>query len=132
MPVNWSRRSLLTTLGAVGLTGLPGCSELQASARGATDIVLHNEATNTRTIDVLVTERSTDSTKVDTTIELEPNKRQTINNKVIMEADYDVEITFSDPSFDDSPYTESYEWNDAGQPLHVIVHDQIVFAVQVG
>lgn len=79
-----------------------------------------------------VTEHSDDSTKVNTSIELEPTTRHTINNKVLMGSDYDITVTFTDESADTSEYTETYEWDDAGKSLHVIVHEQIVFAVQVG
>ena len=131
MRFNWSRRTLLANLGVVSLGGLTGCSRSLSSGRGATDIVLHNEAANRRHIDVTVTSQSDDSTKVDRGIELEPNARHTINNEVLMGSDYDVEVAFTDETTS-SPYTETQEWNDAGKPLHVIVHEQIVFAVQIG
>lgn len=104
---------------------------LGGSSRGATDIVLHNEAKNSVDIELLVTSQGSDSAVVDTSISLEPNARRTINNEVIMGSDYEVEVTFTSDSTD-SPYTETQQWDDAGQPLHVIIHDQIVFAVQVG
>jgi hypothetical protein len=48
-----------------------------------------------------------------------------------MDSDYDVEVTYTDETRE-SPYTETQEWNDAGQPLRVLLNDQIVFAVQIG
>ncbi|WP_396613729.1 hypothetical protein ACH9L7_17800 (plasmid) [Haloferax sp. S1W] len=48
-----------------------------------------------------------------------------------MESDYDVEVTVTDAT-SESPYTETQEWNDATQSLHVILNEQIVFAVQIG
>ena len=131
MRFDWSRRTLLANLGVVSLGGLTGCFGSISSGRGATDIVLHNEAANRRHIDVTVTAQSDDSTKVDHGVELESNARHTINNEVLMGSDYDVEVTFTDETTS-SPYTETQEWNDAEKPLHVIVHEQIVFAVQIG
>ncbi len=48
-----------------------------------------------------------------------------------MESDYEVEVSFTDTARDSS-YSETQEWNEAGQPLHIILNDQIVFAVQIG
>jgi hypothetical protein len=48
-----------------------------------------------------------------------------------MDSDYDLEVTYTDDS-GEAPYSESQEWNDAGQPLHILLTDQIVFAVQMG
>lgn len=131
MRLNWSRRALLASIGMIGISGLTGCSSSKSS-RGATDIILHNGATNRRTIDVTVRTRSDDSTEIDTSVELESNARHTINNKVLMGNNYDVEVTFTDEADGSSPYTETQEWNNAGKPLHIIVREQIVFAVQVG
>ena len=131
MQSSWSRRSLLTTLSVTITATLAGCTDLGGSSRGATDIVLHNEAKDSVAIELLVTSQGSDSAVVDTSISLEPNTRRTINNEVIMGSDYEVEVTFTSDSTD-SPYTETQQWDDAGQPLHVIIHDQIVFAVQVG
>lgn len=132
MPSNGSRRTLLASLGMIGIGGLTGCSSSMSSSRGATDIILHNEATNPRQIDVTVTEHDDNSTKIDTRVELDSNTRHTINNEVLMGNDYDVAVTFTDKTINPPAYTETQEWNDAGEPLHVIVHEQIVFAVQVG
>jgi hypothetical protein len=127
-----SRRSLLGGIATVGLAASAGCSVLgTGTSRGATDIVLHNGAAGSRTAAVLVTQGSDDEPRVDTSVELAPNARHTINNEVLMNADYEVEVTMTG-DFADSPYGETHSWDDAGQPLHVILHEQIVFAVQVG
>ena len=53
---NWFRRSHLSEFGTVALVGLIGCSETLAISRGAANILLHNESTNTLSIDVDVKE----------------------------------------------------------------------------
>lgn len=127
-----SRRSLLGSIATVGLGVSAGCSAFgTVTSRGATDIVLHNEAPDQRSVAVLVTQDGDDEPRIDTGFEMAPNTRETINNEVLMNADYDVEVTMTG-EFADSPYSETHSWQDAGQPLHVIVHEQIVFAVQVG
>ncbi|MDG5778800.1 hypothetical protein VB773_02770 [Haloarculaceae archaeon H-GB2-1] len=132
MATDWSRRSLLAALGTGGVGALAGCPDTTASGRGATDIVLHNEATARLAVDVTVTDRDDDSVRVDERFELEPNERRKINNEVIMGADYDVEVSFTDGTDGSSPYSETYQWTNAGKPLHAILRDQVVFAVQVG
>lgn len=129
---NWSRRTLLASFGTAGLAGLTGCLDSTASARGATDIVLHNEADARRTVTVTVTPNGSDSPTVDTSTRLGPNADETINNEVLMGDDYTVSVTIADESVGASGYSETYEWRDAGSPLHVLVDDQIVFAIQVG
>jgi len=62
---------------------------------------------------------------------MSPHSREKINNEVIMDSDYDVEVTYTDKARE-SPYSETQEWNDAGKPLHILLNDQIVFAVQIG
>ena len=74
-----------------------------------------------------VTQHESESSRIDTRFELRPNKLEKINNKVIMGNDYD----FTDKTRE-SPYSETQEWNDAGQPLHILLSDQIVFTVQIG
>lgn len=131
MRSNWSRRVLLGGFSSLCLTGLAGCTGRPGSSRGATDVFVHNEGDVPRTIDLTVTQRDSESSHIDTRLELRPNEQEKINNKVIMESDYDVEISFTDTNRE-SPYSETQEWNDAGQPLHIILTDQIVFAIQIG
>lgn len=131
MRLNWSRRAFLSGFSSIGLAGLAGCAGRFGSSRGATDVIIHNEGDVQRTVDLAVTKRGSEQSSIDTKIEIEPNSRHTINNKVIMGSDYDVEVAFTDTTTK-SPYTETREWNDAGQPLHLILNDQIVFAVQIG
>jgi hypothetical protein len=71
------------------------------------------------------------SPAIETSIEMNPHSRRKINNEVIMDSDYDVEVTYTGES-KESPYSETQEWNDAGQPLHILLSDQIVFTVQIG
>lgn len=131
MRSNWSRRALLGGLTSLGLTGLAGCNGSLGSSRGATDVFVHNERDVPRTVDLTVTQGDSESSRIDTRLELRPNEQEKINNQVIMGSDYDVEVSFTDTDRD-SPYSETQEWNDAGQPLHIILNDQIVFAVQIG
>jgi hypothetical protein len=131
MSLTLSRRSFLGGIGLTGLAGIAGCVDASGSSRGATDVIFHNEAEVSRTVEVTVTQRGTDSSNIDTTLEVSPHSTQTINNEVIMNSDYDVAVTYSDET-GDSPYSETQEWNDAGQPLHIILNDQIVFTVQIG
>lgn len=128
---NWSRRALLGGFCSLGLAGLAGCNGNPRSSRGATDVFVHNEGDVPRTIELLVTQRDSESPRIDTQLELEPNEQENINNEVTMESDYDVEVSFIDTNRE-SPYSETQEWNDAGQPLHIILNNQIVFAVQIG
>ncbi len=128
---NWSRRALLGGCTSLGLAGLAGCNGSFGSSRGATDVFVHNEGDVPRTIDLIVTQRDSESSRIDTRLELRPNEQEKINNRVIMGSDYDVEVSFTDTNRE-SPYSETQEWNDAGQPLHIILNDQIVFAVQIG
>jgi hypothetical protein len=62
---------------------------------------------------------------------MNPHSSHTINNEVRMDSDYDVDVTYTDDSVE-SPYSESQAWNGAGRPLHVLLTDQILFAVQIG
>jgi len=77
-----------------------------------------------------VTQRGSKSTPIDTHLEVGPNDQTKINNKVLMESDYDVDVSFTDTTRE-SPYSETQEWNDAGNSLHIILNDQIVFTVQI-
>lgn len=131
MTLTLSRRTFLGGLGSSGLAGMAGCVDGFASGRGATDVIIHNEAEVSRTVEVTVTQRGDGSTSIDTSLEMEPHSRRKINNEVIMNSDYDVAVTYSDGTTA-SPYSETQEWNDAGRPLHIILDDQIVFAVQIG
>jgi hypothetical protein len=131
MRSNWSRRALLGGLTSLGLTGLAGCNGSPGSSRGATDVFVHNEGDVPRTVNLTVTQGDSESSHIDTRLELRPNEQEKINNEVIMRRDYDVEVSFTDTNRD-SPYSETQEWNDAGQPIHIILNDQIVFAVQIG
>jgi hypothetical protein len=94
-------------------------------------VVLHNEGSGPRTVELIVTRRDGESPGIDTALELDPNSRGTINNEVVVEDDYDVAVTVTGPT-GNAPYTGTQGWSGAGQPLHVILTDQIVFAVEIG
>lgn len=113
------------------LVGLAGCNGNTESRRGQTDVFVHNEGDVPRTVDLTVTQRGNESTSIDTQLEMGPNDQTKINNKVLMGNDYDVEVSFTDTTRE-SPYSETQEWNDADKSLHIILNDQIVFAVQIG
>lgn len=126
-----SRRTVLAGMGSAGFVGLAGCVEGLGSTRGATDVIVHNEAEISRTVEVTVTKRGGESSNIDTSLEMDPHSSQKINNEVLMDSDYDVDLTYTDDT-GESPYSETQEWTDAGKPLHIILNDQIVFAVQIG
>ena len=126
-----SRRALLASIGLAGLTGLAGCSDGPRSSRGATDVIIHNEASVSRTVAVTVTEEGGESPNIDSSLGMKPHSTHTINNEVIMNNDYDVDVSYTDDRRE-SRYEETQEWTDAGPPLHIILDDQIVFAVQIG
>ena len=131
MGLTRSRRTFLAGMGLAGLAGIAGCVDGRASSRGATDVIIHNEAEVSRTVEVTVTQRGGESPNIDTSLDMNPHSRQKINNEVIMDSDYDVKVTYTDDT-GASPYSETQEWNDAGQPLHILLNDQIVFTVQIG
>jgi len=118
-------------MGLAGVAGIAGCVDRRGSSRGATDVILHNEAEVSRTVEVTVTQRGAESSNIDTSLDMNPHSRQKINNEVIMDNDYDVAIRYTDET-GETPYSETQEWNDAGQPLQILLNDQIVFAVQIG
>lgn len=127
-----SRRSFLAGVGLAGLAGIAGCVDGFGSRRGATDVIIHNEAEVSRTVDLTVTKRGGESSSIDTSLDMKPHSRQEINNEVIMGSDYDVAVMYTDDT-GESPYKEKREWTDAGQPLHILLAEhQIVFAVQIG
>jgi hypothetical protein len=76
------------------------------------------------TVDLTVTQRDSGSSRIDTRLEVNPNEQEKINNRVIMGGDYDVEVSVTDIT-QNSPYSETQKWDDAGQPLHIILNNQI-------
>lgn len=130
-PSRVSRRTVLAGAGTALLAGGAGCTNPLGYSRGATDVVLHNEADERRTVELTVMKPGNESAHIDSRLELEPNSRKRINNDVIMGNDYDVKVSFTDTTMN-SPYTETQEWNDAEKALHIILNDQAVFAVQIG
>ena len=131
MRVTRSRRSFLAGIGVAGLAGIAGCVDGARSGRGATDVIIHNVAAVSRTVEVTVTQRDATSPTIETSLDMSPHSRQKINNEVIMDSDYDVDVTYTDENRE-LPYSETQEWTDAGQPLQILLNDQIVFAVQIG
>lgn len=92
MHSNWSRRALLGGFSSLCLAGLAGCNGSLGSSRGATDVFVHNEGDVPRTVDLTVSRRDSESSRIDTHLELRPNEPEKINNRVITGSDYDVEI----------------------------------------
>lgn len=131
MSVTPSRRTFLAGVGLAGLARIAGCVDGLGSNRGATDVIIHNEAEVSRTVEVTVTQRSGESSHIDTSLDMKPHSKQKINNEVIMDSNYDVEVIYSDDT-GESPYKERQEWTDASQPLHILLDDGIVFTVQIG
>ena len=132
MQRNRSRRSLLTASGALGAAALAGCLDAAGSTRGATDVVLHNETDDRLRVGVTVTRRDGGTDSVDASVEMAPNSRRIINNEVVMGATYDVSIDVGESESGSAPAGESVTWEDAGRPLHVLLHDGIEFAVEIG
>ena len=102
-------------------------------SKGATDVVIHNEATRPVSVRVTIADAGDDSPRIDRTIRLEPNTRATptADDKLPVGADYVVSI-----DVEGGP-TEVYRWEDVRldrAPLHVIVDgsSNVVFALQVG
>jgi hypothetical protein len=126
-----SRRRFLAGVGFLGLAGVAGCVDRFQSSRGATDVIFHNVAEVPRTVDVTVTQAGSTSPNIETSFDLPPHSERKINNEVIMESDYEVEVSFTDETRD-SAYSETQEWADAGKPLHILLNNQIVFTVQIG
>jgi hypothetical protein len=118
-------------MGVAGLAGIAGCVDERGSSRGATDVILHNEAAASRTVELTVTQRGGESADIDTSLDMNPHSRRKINTEVLMDSDYDVAVTYTDDTGPAS-YSETQEWNDAGQPLHILLNDQIVFTLQIG
>lgn len=127
-PIVIGRRSWLQWLATGVCSVSAGCSTSDSSGRGATDIVVHNESTDRRTIAIAVEHAEDETQEIDTEIDLAPNTSETFNNRVLMNDDYTVEV-----DVEEGP-AETHTWSDAGRPLHVLVDDtdNIVFAVQVG
>ena len=94
-------------------------------------MIFHNVADVSRTVEVTVTQAESTSPNIETSFDLPPHSERKINNEVIMDSDYDVEVSFTDESRD-SAYSETQEWDGAGKPLHVLLNNQIVFTVQIG
>jgi hypothetical protein len=126
-----SRRRFLAAVGVVGLAGVAGCVGGSRSSRGATDVIVHNVAEVSRTVEVTVTQADSTSPNIDTRFDLPPHSKRKINNEVLMDSDYDVEVSFTDETRD-SAYSETQAWDDAGKALHVMLNNQIVFTVQIG
>jgi len=143
-----SRRQLLCGLSGIALGGVAGCVEtltatadgqdstdgaasLSSGGRGATDIILHSEASRSREVTVTATRTDDEEVLLDRSLIPEPNEGEKFNNELLMDDTYDVRVEFTDDDRD-SPYTETYRWPDAQDPLHVLIGEQIIFAVQVG
>jgi hypothetical protein len=77
-----------------------------------------------------VKQRDSQSSRIETPLELGPNEQEKINNEIIMKSECHVEVSFTDTDRA-SPHSETQQWNDASHPLHIILDDQIVFAVQI-
>jgi hypothetical protein len=94
-------------------------------------LVIPNEAEIPPTVDVTVGQRDGESSELNASLDMGPHSKQEINDEVTMGSDYVVDVMYTDDT-GQSPYKQRQEWPDAGQPLHVLLNDGIVFAVQMG
>lgn len=132
LPRDLSRRSALATGAGLLGTSLAGCSMLDVN-KGATDVVLRNEATTPLSVTLTVTDDGAATPRLAETVTLEPSAVVTPTNddKLPVSADYSVEV-----AVEGGP-SETYEWTDVQldlAPLHVILDgsSNILFALQVG
>lgn len=134
-PRSLSRRRLLSIAGTIGLAtpALSGCLGWSGTAKGATDVVVHNEAGRPVAVRVTVRDAGADRPRIDQRLRLEANARATptASDKLPVGADYVVSI-----DVEDGP-VEVHRWEDVSldlAPLHVIVDGStnVVFALEVG
>ncbi|WP_424016438.1 hypothetical protein ACOZ4N_11040 [Halorientalis pallida] len=126
-----SKRSFLGGV-ATGIVSLSaGCFASETSGLGATDVIIHNEATEQRTIEIRVVDRADETTAIESSVKMSPHTRHRFNNQVTEQSDYRVRIQVTEGTSEMYGTDKTRMWTDADTPLHVIVHERIVFAVQI-
>lgn len=126
-----SKRSFLGGVATGVLSIAAGCFATETSGLGATDVIIHNEAAERRTIEIRVVDRADETKTIESSVEMAPNTRHRFNNQVREQSDYRVRIQVTDGTDEMYGTEKTRMWNDADTPLHVIVHERIVFAVQI-
>ena len=131
-PSNYpSRRKVLATGALFLTTSNAGCTFSQGASKGATDVVVYNEADDAKSVTVTITDAHADQPRLETTVSLDRGEQVTAteSDKLPVDADYTVEI-----DVEDGP-TETYHWPDVNlelAPLHVILscRSEIYFELQ--
>lgn len=130
-PISAGRRRVLATMGAAGAASLAGCSLWDQT--GATDVLAHNAAAESKTVSVTITETGADEPHTSRTLELDAGETvEPVNrSKSPTNASYTVEA-----SVEDGP-SETFDWDEPKvelAPLYVFVDDSrnIKFLLQAG
>ena len=103
----------------------------QGASKGATDVVVYNEANDAKSVTVTITDAHADQPRLETTVSLDRGERftPTESESLPVDADYTVEV-----DVEQGP-TETYHWPDVSlelAPLHVILscRSEIYFELQ--
>lgn len=67
------RRALATTAAVAGTATVPGCTALR-NQTGATDVILYNAASGTRTVSITITANETEEPHTSRTLAVPPNE----------------------------------------------------------
>lgn len=117
-PHSCSRRTVLSTCVAALLPAVAGCSSFDGQNKGATDVVLHNDASATETVTLTVQDGDGESPRLETTSTLEPGETvtPTASDKLPVGTDYVIEVAV------EAGPQATYQWRDVQldrAPLHV-------------
>lgn len=126
------RRALSMIAATVGTATLAGCSTIWDQT-GAADVIVHNAASETKTIDITITAGDVEDPHTSRTLEVAPNNQANPVNdsKLPTNTGYTVAVAITDgPS-------ETFEWTDPSvkrTPLWILVDDSqhIKFLLQSG
>lgn len=127
-----SRRRVLSAVAATGAVAVAGCSTVWDQT-GASDVVVHNVATEAATVSIAITDVDAQEPHTSTTLELAPNESvDPVNDsKLPLNTSYTVEVDVADgPS-------ETFDWEDPEvelAPLHVLLDGSrnVRFLLQAG
>lgn len=126
------RRQALSMIATAGTAALAGCSTLWDQT-GATDVVVHNAASETKTVEVSITPSGSDDPHTARTLEMAPHEQiDPVNDsKLPTNTDYTVAV-----AIENGP-SETFEWTDPTverAPLWIVVDDSrnIKFLLQSG
>lgn len=129
MPTQLSRRDVLAASVTTLATSVTGCT--QGSSKGATDVVVRNEASTERSIRITISGATDEQPRLETTLALDSREQATptARDKLPVGTDYTVEV-----DVEGGP-TDTYYWTDVSldlAPLHVILvcNSDIYFELQ--